>query len=218
MNNKMKEQDIPDLNIFMMCEKLNEDALREIPEGYHIRNIRKDELDIWKEFPFDNEEDKKNYYDFITEYFDNVYKLKEEEFYNSCLFICDNNDKPIATCFAWRAYDNFYTIHWFKVLKDYENNGLGRAILSEVMKQIPKDKYPVYLHTQPGSYRAIKLYSDFGFSILTDEYIGDRKNEYKESILYLKHFMGEERYSKLVFKDSDGEFSKAASKSNKHEF
>ena len=44
----MLEKDIPDLNIFMMCEKLNEDALREIPEGYHIRNIRKDELDIWK--------------------------------------------------------------------------------------------------------------------------------------------------------------------------
>ena len=49
-------------------------------------------------------------------------------------------------------------------------------------------------------------------------YGGDRKNEYKESILYLKHFMGEERYSKLVFKDLDGEFAKAASKSNKHEF
>ena len=87
MNNVIKEQDIPDLNIFMMCEKINEDALREIPEGYHIRNIRKDELNIWKEFPFDNEEDKKEYYDFMTNYFNDVYKSKEEEFYNSYLFI-----------------------------------------------------------------------------------------------------------------------------------
>lgn len=214
----MLEKDIPDLNIFMMCEKLNEGALREIPEGYHIRNIRKDELDIWKEFPFDNEEDKKEYYEFMTNYFNDVYKVKEDEFYNNCLFICDSNDKPVATGFAWIAYGKFYTMHWLKVLKEYEDKGLGRAILSEIMSNIPKDKYPIYLHTQSGSYRAIKLYSDFGFSILTDEYIGNRKNEYKESIPYLKYFMGEERYSKLNFTDSDGKFSIVASKSDIHEF
>ena len=55
----MEEKNIPDLNIFMMCEKLNENALKEIPNGFHIRTCRKDELQIWKEFPFDNEEDKK---------------------------------------------------------------------------------------------------------------------------------------------------------------
>ena len=37
MNNEIKGPDIPDLNIFMMCEKLNEDAIREIPEGYRRR-------------------------------------------------------------------------------------------------------------------------------------------------------------------------------------
>ena len=154
----------------------------------------------------------------MTNYFNDVYKSKEKDFYNNCLFICDSNDKPVATGFAWLSYGEFYTMHWLKVLKEYEDKGLGRAILSEIMKEIPSDKYPVYLHTQPGSFRAIKLYSDFGFSILTDEYIGNRKNEYKEAIPYLKYFMGEERYSKLNFKDSDGKFSTASSKSNKHEF
>ena len=54
----MREQDIPDLNIFMMCDRLNEDALSDLPSGYHIRNCRPDELELWMEFPFDTEEDK----------------------------------------------------------------------------------------------------------------------------------------------------------------
>jgi hypothetical protein len=41
-------EEIPDLNLFMMCEKLNEKAISELPNGYHIRNCRKTELDIWK--------------------------------------------------------------------------------------------------------------------------------------------------------------------------
>lgn len=56
----MNENNVLDFNIFMMCEKINNDALTDIPKGYHIRTCRKDELDIWYEFPFDNENDKKN--------------------------------------------------------------------------------------------------------------------------------------------------------------
>ena len=51
----MNENNVLDFNIFMMCEKINNDALTDIPKGYHIRTCRKDELDIWYEFPFDNE-------------------------------------------------------------------------------------------------------------------------------------------------------------------
>ena len=117
----MLEKDIPDLNIFMMCEKLNNNALSHLPVGYHIRTCRKNELDIWKEFPFDNEEDKKEYYQFMSNYFNDVYSNKDEEFFNRCLFLCeDKTDKPIATCFIWKAYDKINTVHWFKTLKEYE--------------------------------------------------------------------------------------------------
>ena len=141
----MKEENIPDLNIFMMCDELNKEALSDIPNGFHIRYCRKDELDIWKEFPFDNDSDKNEYKEYMTNYFNDVYAPNEELFYKSCLFLCDTNDKPIATCFAWKSYDSVYTIHWLKVLKGYEGMGLGRAIISEVMKNVPKEGYPIYL-------------------------------------------------------------------------
>ena len=205
----MREQDIPDLNIFMMCEAVNKKAFKDIPKGFHIRNCRKNELDIWKIFPFDTEIDKCKYFDYMSEYFNNVYLPFEDEFYKKCLFICDENDKPVATCFLWKAYNAVYTIHWLKVLKEYENLGLGRAILTEIMRNIPSEYYPIYLHTQPGSFRAIKLYTDFGFKILTDEKIGNRENNYLESLKYLKYFM-KDNYNKLEFTESDGSFSKIA--------
>jgi hypothetical protein len=46
--------EIPDLNLFMMCSALNAEALRELPPGFHVRTCRKSELDLWKRFPFDD--------------------------------------------------------------------------------------------------------------------------------------------------------------------
>lgn len=213
----MQEKDIPDLNIFMVCEKVNKEAFRDIPKGFYVRNCRKEELDIWKGFPFDTEEEKKNYFDYMTQYFNNVYLPNEKEFYNQCLFICDVNDKPVATCFLWKAYGKVYTIHWLKVLKEYEGFGLGRAILTEILRNVPTNHYPIYLHTQPSSFRAIKLYTDFGFKILTDDRIGNRENNYKESLKYLEYFM-KEKYECLKFDKSDGSFSKIAEESDINQF
>lgn len=213
----MLEKNIPDLNIFMMCEKVNTQAFTEIPSGFHIRNCRQEELDIWKKFPFDTESDKAEYYDYMTEYFNKVYLPYEDKFYSQCLFICDANDKPVATCFLWPAYQSVYTIHWLKVLKEYEGLGLGRAILTEIMKNIPREYYPIYLHTQPSSFRAIKLYTDFGFKILTDAKIGHRENNYKESLKYLEYFMAD-YYKSLKYTKSDGSFDELAQTSNINQF
>lgn len=213
----MEEKDIPDGNIFMICDSVNKDAYKNIPKNFYIRKLRPSELNLWMEFPFDNEEDKQKYKEFMKNYFNLVYLNKKEIFFNSCLVICDQDDNPVSTCFAWKAYDKFWTIHWFKTLKKYEGLGLGRAILTQVMKSIPKNEYPVYLHTQPSSYRAIKIYSDFGFKILVDKKIGDIDNDYKKSLKILKIFM-KDYYNSLKFEKSDGSFSDEVDKSKIHEF
>ena len=124
---------IPDLNLFMMCQKLNLHALSEMPAGYHVRNCQEKELDIWKAMPFDTQELANQYYDYMTQYFNSVNATKRELFFQKCLFVCDENDKPVGTCFAWSAYEKITTIHWLKILKDYEGKGLGRALLSIVI-------------------------------------------------------------------------------------
>jgi hypothetical protein len=38
------ENEIPDKNLFMMCKKLNTSAFAELPDGYHVRTCRRNEL------------------------------------------------------------------------------------------------------------------------------------------------------------------------------
>lgn len=207
----MREQDIPDLNIFMMCDELNRNALSKLPVGYHIRTCRPDELKLWKEFPFDNEEDKMQYYEYMSNYFEEVYSDKLDEFYNRCLFVCeDETDKPVTTCFVWKSYDKINTIHWFKTLKEYEGKGLGRALLSYIMCSLSKEDYPVFLHTQPGSFRAIGLYSSLGFKIVTNKTIGYRENNYEECLPILKQFMNVESFNNLKFVEAPSFFDESA--------
>ena len=56
----------------------------------------------------------------------------------------------------------------------------------------------IYLHTQPCSYRAIKLYNDFGFFITKTDTYGTAVNEYEEAMPLLKRHMTAETYEKLL--------------------
>lgn len=173
----MTEEEIPDYNIFMMCEELNKSALGKLKSGYYFRNCRPNEFEIWKAFPFDNVTVPVEYESFMNQIIHDTYSSDLDTFFDNTIFVCNKDDKPVATCSHWRAYGKFTSIQWLKTIKDYEGHGLGRAVLSEIMKKFSSDDYPVYLHTQPGSFRAIKLYADFGFKLLKGGQIGHRINE-----------------------------------------
>jgi|SRR5690625_572528 len=213
-----KEKETPDKNLFMMCKMLNPSALSKLSDEYHVRKCRRNELDKWKEMPFDDVKSAKEYKVFMTKYYNDVYKDRENLFFEKCLFVCDKNDIPIATCFAWDAYDKIATIHWLKVLKNYEGLGIGRALLSIVMSGIKEDDYPIFLHTQPSSFRAIKLYSDFGFSLLTDPVIGYRQNDLEECMPILESHMSQRDFEKLQFAQAPEDFLKAVKSSTINQF
>ncbi|MCL2699925.1 MAG: GNAT family N-acetyltransferase, partial [Defluviitaleaceae bacterium] len=67
-----------------------------------------------------------------------------------------------------------------------------------------------YLHTQPTSARAIKLYSDFGFKLITDPAIGHRKNYLAESLPYLEKVLPENDYAGLQFTEANDTLIKAS--------
>ena len=179
-------ESVEDYNLFMMCESLETSALSKIPRGFHSRYCRSDEIDLWLEFPFDHSHEVDTHKRFMVSFFERVYKPRQGDFLKSCLFLCDSEDVPVATCFLWNSYEKINTIHWLKVRKDWEGRGLGRAVLSLVLEDTVSEDYPIYLHTQPGSFRAIKLYLDFGFRFIDDPMIGDRPNQFKQSLAYLR--------------------------------
>jgi ribosomal protein S18 acetylase RimI-like enzyme len=214
----MKEEEIPDKNIFMMCSALNRNALVELPASYSIRNCRPDELGVWKTMPFDDAELAQEYEEFMSDYFTTTYGGKEKLFFAKTLVVCDLQNKPVATCSIWKAYNTFNTIQWFKVLKKYEGQGIGRALLSIVMQELEMRDYPVYLHTQPSSFRAIKLYSDFGFSLLSGGKFGSRDNDLDECLPILEEFMPKEYFHKLRIIIAPKEFEDTVNKYDTNQF
>ena len=67
------------------------------------------------------------------------------------------------------------------------------------MENIKKTDLPIFLHTQLGSYRAIKLYSDFGFKIITNDKIGNRINNIDKCKTKLKENMLKKHFKKIIF-------------------
>jgi len=201
---------ISNYNLFMQCEKPDKTAFRELPDGFFIRLCRRDELEIWKRVVAEEQ-----YVGYVTEYYGKVYAKHDNEFFRRCLFVCNADDIPVASTFIWRSYKKINTVGWFRVLPEYEGCGLGRALLSEIFKGTD---FPVYLHTQPTSARAIKLYSDFGFKFLTDPVIGYRKNDLLESLPYLQKVLPESDYAKLRFAEADKALLEAAKSSEISEF
>jgi ribosomal protein S18 acetylase RimI-like enzyme len=194
-----------DGNIFMMCKEVNRQAFSSLPPGFTVRTLRREELDLWKAMPFDDGYTA-DHAAYMDEFFRTTYAAQEETFFARTLVVCDRHDQIVGTCFLWQAYGLFNTVHWFKVVKGYENRGIGRALLSILFQDVTDADLPIYLHTQPESFRAIKLYSDFGFDLLTDQRIGQRDNHIEQCLPYLKAMMPKEDYDQLRFTAAPAEF------------
>jgi hypothetical protein len=76
------------------------------------------------------------------------------------------------------------------------------------MKQFYIEDYPIYIHTQPSSFKAIKLYSDFGFKLLNGGRIGHRDNELEKSLQILREFMPQNDFDRLEIIDTPSNFLK----------
>lgn len=189
--------DYRDLDLFMACARMNEQACAPIPQGFMIRSLRESELDLWKRIHFDQPQTAEEYQPFMEDWFKRYYQPQRALFFERCQVICDSNDRVLGTCFWWPHDSTIPTLHWFKVILSAENHGLGRALLTKVMQDIPKDQFPVYLHTQTSSMRAIKLYTDFGFALLDNPRLDGRENGLEESMETFARYMTPEAYANL---------------------
>lgn len=189
--------DYRDLDLFMACAQMNGQACAPIPEGFFIRSLRESELDIWKRIHFDKPQTAEEYQPYMEEWFEHHYAARRALFFERCQVICDSSDRVLGTCFWWEHEEVIPTLHWFKVIREAEGQGLGRALLTHVMRDIPKGMYPVYLHTQTSSMRAIKLYTDFGFALLDNPRLDERDNGLEESMETFARHMTPQAFANL---------------------
>ena len=210
--------EIPDGNLFMACRRPVREAFSPLPDGYFLQPPRREELPLWMDLHFDGPETARQYRPYMERYFAQVYAPHGDLFFERCRLLCAPDGEVAGSCFVWKAYGRVSTVHWFKVKREREGRGLGRALLSAVLAPLGEEDLPVCLHTQPGSCRAIKLYSDFGFRLLTDPVIGGRANDLEQSLPFLRKVMPPEAFGRLQFDTAPPALLAAAGSSPVHEF
>ena len=107
-------------------------------------------------------------------YFQKEYLPFGSELERRCLFIENAQGEKVATATAWWNYSGTRRdpwLHWVAVSPQYQNQGLGKAIVAKVlglMVEIEGDR-DFYLHTQTWSHKAIKLYEKLGYAITNEQ-------------------------------------------------
>ena len=126
-------------------------------------------------------------------YFQKTYMPYISELERRCLFIENSEGEKIATSTAWWNYTGVRRdpwLHWVAVKPQYQNLGLGKAIVSKItqlMIEIEGNR-DFYLHTQTWSHRAIKIYEKFGYAITKEKNLFKYANEnYEKAIEILKN-------------------------------
>jgi len=80
-----------------------------------------------------------------------------------CLFVYDNN-VPIGVL-TYTEHHKYIDIRDFYILEDYRNQGIGTEMINKI-KEIRNHRL-IYVGTVGGNERALKLYQEFGFKILS---------------------------------------------------
>ena len=114
----------------------------------------------------------------------------------------------VGSCIAWQdmqSRNSVSSLHWLVVQEQYQGIGLGRALSTAVMNiYADHGAFPVYIHTQPWSWKAVLLYLSLGFRLQKTDTFLHYENEYGKAMAELRKIVSEEQYELLLRSSEDG--------------
>jgi ribosomal protein S18 acetylase RimI-like enzyme len=170
----------------------------ELPNGFSIVPYQCGYEKAWATLEysvgdFASLEEAENY--FITTY------LQNQKLLSSILFLV-HEAKVVGTCIAWqdkREQSVVSSLHWLVVDEKYQGMGLGKALCYAVMDIFEKQgSFPIYIHTQPWSWKAIFLYLSLGFKLQKKDTFSHYENEYDKAMNELKKIVTKVQFETLL--------------------
>ncbi len=187
-------------NILMRCDLKDAVVIPVLPGGYRFDTYRNGDNEDWAEIEvaindFDTKEN-------AVKYFNNNYVIDMDKLIKRYIAVRSPNDETVGFCIAWHDHRGMQAIpalQWLAVHPNEQNNGIGRGLIAETLRRFFSfDEKSIYLHTQPWSYKAIRLYSAFGFRILKTETFSHYENQYDEAISVLSTLLDAATLKTLV--------------------
>ena len=193
----MLDRTIPFYNTLMKCSDLRKYDVK-LPEGFSIVSYQDGYETEWAKLEyaigdFSSVQEAENY--FIGTY------LQNPELFSNILFVLNRNHEIVGSCIAWqdmRGKSRVSSLHWLVVKDQYQGIGLGKALCCAVMNIYAEhNAFPVYIHTEPWSWKAILLYLSLGFKLQKTDTFSHYENEYGKAMAELRKIVSEEQYELL---------------------
>lgn len=190
----MLDRTIPFYNTILKCSDYRHKEIV-LPEGYSIVSYRPGFEKDWARLEF-------SIGDFgsleeAEQYFADTY-LQNPEMFSRILFALDKDNDVAGSCIAWQDPKGECpapSLHWLVVDEKHQGIGLGRALSTAVMNiYAGQGSLPVYIHTQPWSWKAILLYLSLGFKLQKTDTFSHYENEYDKAMTSLGKVVSEEQY------------------------
>lgn len=151
--------------VVMILEDLNSLPEYSLPKGYTFRNYQEGDKQCWAEIETaagEFTDPEKGIKQFELEFEPHLEEVKSR-----LIILEDNQGRGIGTAMSWFD-DNFFRpdygrVHWVGIIPEFQGKGLAKPLMSECMRRIRERHKKCYLTTQTTSYKAVKIYLDFGF-------------------------------------------------------
>lgn len=192
----MYDKTIPFYDLILRCDGYAEQPVR-LPRGFSIVPYRPGFEADWARMEreagdFDSEDE-------ALRYFAGRYLDRDRD--GDILFLLEETGRAVGSCIAWedgRNGTNVHSLHWLIVEEALQGRKLGRALCLTAMDLFRrKGEGPVYIHTQPWSWKAILLYASLGFRVQRSDSFGGYVNRYEDAMRTLKRILPEQQFRML---------------------
>ncbi len=194
----MLDRTIPFYNTILKCSDYSHQEIS-LPDGFSIVSYQPGLEKEWARMEiaigdFGSLEEAELY--FAETYLQNPYM------FSRILFAVDKNNNVAGSCIAWqdpKGESKASSLHWLVVDEKYQGIGLGRALSTAVMNIYEEhEALPVYIHTQPWSWKAILLYLSLGFKLQKTDTFSHYENEFDKAMTELRKVVSEEQYEFML--------------------
>ena len=191
----MLDRSIPFYNMIMRCDRILPMEIT-LPAGYVIRPYQPGDEETWAALHaatgdwVDAQEAK--------DYFLAHYAEKPER----TLAAISPEGEAVGVITAWtddRGGQCVRSIHWLAVAEAHQRKGLGRALVKSCLQLLRREDNaaPVYLHTQPWSWKAVLLYASLGFRMHRQDTFAAYENQFDLAMAELRKLLTAEQYAAL---------------------
>ncbi len=195
----MIDRSIPYYNLILKRNEICTTSVS-LPEGYNFKMYDVGDEKYWAKLEYEIGD-----FSFVEEaetYFRTNYCNQIDELKNRCVFVVDACGDVVGSCIAWhdsKGNDMVASLHWLVVSPEHQGKHIGLALCQKVMDIFKEhDETPVYIHTQPWSYKAILLYIKLGFKIQKTDTFSHYENQYKKAMKTLEKLLSENKFNQII--------------------